>query len=47
MPRLKRLSGSEIVDILSEFGFEIHSQAIFRQATKYISEDELYPFFYQ
>ncbi|MBH8565561.1 type II toxin-antitoxin system HicA family toxin [Nostoc sp. CENA67] len=26
MPRLKRLSGVEIVDILGEFGFEVHSQ---------------------
>ncbi len=78
MPRLKRLSGAEIIEILGEFGFQIHSQkgshvklrrtgvagketltvpnhpqldtgtcqAIFRQATKYIDEDELYPYFY-
>ncbi len=26
MPRLKRLSGAEVVDILSKFGFEVHSQ---------------------
>jgi len=25
-PRLKRLSGSEVVDIMHTFGFEIHSQ---------------------
>ena len=25
-PKLKRLSGREVVDILSTFGFEIHSQ---------------------
>ncbi len=79
MPKLKRLSGAEIIEILGEFGFQIHSQkgshvklrrtgivgqetltvpnhrqldtgtcqAIFRQATKYIDEDELYAYFYQ
>lgn len=26
MPRLKRLSGSEIIKILEKFGFEIYSQ---------------------
>ncbi|MCC5635824.1 type II toxin-antitoxin system HicA family toxin [Nostoc sp. CHAB 5844] len=26
MPRLKRLSGAEVVEILGEFGFEVHSQ---------------------
>ena len=26
MPKLKRLSGSEIIAILRQFGFEIHSQ---------------------
>ena len=25
-PKLKRLSGSEVVDIMCTFGFEIHSQ---------------------
>jgi predicted RNA binding protein YcfA (HicA-like mRNA interferase family) len=79
MPRLKRLSGAEVVDILGEFGFEVHSQkgshvklrrsgveqketltipnhrqldtgtckAIFRQASKYIPEEQLFPFFYE
>ena len=78
MPKLRRLSGPEVVQILGRFGFEIHSQrgshiklrrqgvagketltvpnhqeldsgtcrAIFRQATQYISEVELAPFFY-
>ena len=26
MPRLKRLSGSEIIEILANFGFQVHSQ---------------------
>ena len=26
MPKLKRLSGSEVISILSGFGFQIHSQ---------------------
>jgi predicted RNA binding protein YcfA (HicA-like mRNA interferase family) len=26
MPKLKRLSGVEVIDILKQFGFEIHSQ---------------------
>jgi len=26
MPRLKRLSGSEVIKILQKFGFQIHSQ---------------------
>lgn len=79
MPKLRRLSGIEIVEILGRFGFEVHSQrgshiklrrqgiagketltipnhasldtgtckAIFRQASKYISEAELFPHFYQ
>ena len=79
MPRLKRLSGAEVVEILGEFGFEVHSQkgshiklrrsgveqketlivplhrqldtgtckAIFRQASKYIPEEQLFPFFYE
>jgi predicted RNA binding protein YcfA (HicA-like mRNA interferase family) len=79
MPRLKRLSGSEVASILQRFGFVILSQrgshiksrrinqagekqtltvpnhreldtgtchAIFRQACRYISPDDLRPFFY-
>jgi len=79
MPKLRRLSGSEIVKILSIFGFSIFSQrgshiklrritesgekqsltianhsqldtgtcrAILRQASRYISADELKPYFY-
>ena len=79
MPRLKRLSGAEVVEILQHFGFEIVSQrgshvkvrrfgeggvketlsvpahreldtgicrAILRQASRYVSESELAPFFY-
>jgi predicted RNA binding protein YcfA (HicA-like mRNA interferase family) len=78
MPRLKRLSGSEVIEILGQFGFQVHSQkgshvklrraglagnetltvpnhsqldtgtckAIYNQALKYISEEELYPYFY-
>ena len=78
-PRLRRLSGAEIITILQTFGFEVHSQrgshvklrrigpegrketltvpdhpeldtgtvrAIFRQASRYIPEDELRPHFY-
>ncbi|MDG2991931.1 type II toxin-antitoxin system HicA family toxin [Candidatus Synechococcus calcipolaris G9] len=26
MPRLKRLSGAEVVDILEQFGFQVYSQ---------------------
>lgn len=26
MPRLKRLSGSEVIKILQKFGFQVHSQ---------------------
>ncbi|MEW5859627.1 MAG: type II toxin-antitoxin system HicA family toxin [Cyanobacteriota bacterium] len=26
MPRLKRLSGSEVIDILANVGFQVHSQ---------------------
>ena len=26
MPRLKRLSGSEVIEILVNFGFQVHSQ---------------------
>jgi predicted RNA binding protein YcfA (HicA-like mRNA interferase family) len=79
MPRLKRLSGAEVIDILANFGFQVHSQkgshvklrriglagketltvpnhrqldtgtcrAIFRQATQYIPEPELYTYFYE
>jgi predicted RNA binding protein YcfA (HicA-like mRNA interferase family) len=78
MSRLKRLSGAEVIDILANFGFQVHSQkgshvklrrqglagketltipnhdeldtgtcrAIFRQASRYIPEIELYPYFY-
>ena len=78
MPKIKRLSGAEVVDIFANFGFQIQSQkgshiklrrqgiagketltvpnhaeldtgtckAIFRQASKYIPESELYPYFY-
>ena len=74
MPRLKRLSGQQVIDILAGFGFFIHSQrgshvklkristagatqtltvprhhqmdlgtiqAIFRQACRFIPEDQL------
>jgi predicted RNA binding protein YcfA (HicA-like mRNA interferase family) len=79
MPRLKRLSGAEVIEIFTNFGFQIHSQkgshvklrrmrisgketltipnhrhldtgtckAIFRQATRYIPEAELYSYFYE
>ncbi len=78
MPKLKRLSGSEVLNILAKFDFTIYSQkgshiklrrvtskgketltipnhkqldtgtcySIFKQASKYISETELYPYFY-
>ena len=26
MPRLKRLSGAEVIEILANFGFQVHSQ---------------------
>ncbi|MGV0025434.1 type II toxin-antitoxin system HicA family toxin [Phormidesmis priestleyi] len=26
MPKLRKLSGTEVIDILSQFGFEVHSQ---------------------
>ena len=26
MPKLKRLSGAEVINILKQFGFEVHSQ---------------------
>ncbi len=79
MPRLKRLSGAEVIQILGEFGFQVHSQkgshvklrrsdvdnketltvpnhrnldtgtckAIFRQASRYIPEELLFPYFYE
>jgi predicted RNA binding protein YcfA (HicA-like mRNA interferase family) len=78
MPRLRRLSGLEVVEILAQFGFQVQSQkgshiklrrlgdrgketltvpnhrqldigtcrAILRQATRYIPEDTLTPYFY-
>lgn len=78
MPKLKRLSGAEVVEILTRFGFQIHSQkgshiklrrlgesgketlivpnhqqldtgtcrAILRQASQFIPENELIPYFY-
>jgi predicted RNA binding protein YcfA (HicA-like mRNA interferase family) len=78
MPRLRQLSGSDIVAILAQFGFTIHSQkgshiklrrvsetgnetliipnhkrldmgtcrGILRQASQYVSEDELAQYFY-
>jgi predicted RNA binding protein YcfA (HicA-like mRNA interferase family) len=78
MPKLKRLSGAEVVEILAIFGFLIHSQkgshiklrrtgeagnetlivpshkqldtgtcrAVLRQASQYIPEEELIPYFY-
>jgi predicted RNA binding protein YcfA (HicA-like mRNA interferase family) len=78
-PKLRRLSGEEVVAILSKFDFVFHTQrgshiklrrtssagekqtltvaahkeldigtlrAIFRQASKYIPEEELRPYFY-
>lgn len=78
MPKLKRLSGAQVITILETFGFQIHSQkgshvklrrigaagnetlivpnhkqldtgicrAILRQASQYIPEEELTPYFY-
>ncbi|MDI6772769.1 MAG: type II toxin-antitoxin system HicA family toxin [bacterium] len=79
MPRLRRLSGDQVVAILARFGFMVHSQrgshvklrrvtttgraqvltvprhqeldvgtsqAIFRQACRFIAEDELRREFY-
>jgi predicted RNA binding protein YcfA (HicA-like mRNA interferase family) len=79
MPKLRSLSGEDVIKILSRFSFEIASQkgshaklrrflsdgtkqtltiprqkeldkgtlrAIFRQALKYIPEEELRPYFY-
>ena len=79
MPRLRRLSGDDVVAILGRFGFRVHAQrgshvklrrvtaggsrqtltvprhreldtgtlqAIFRQASRFIPEDDLRPHFY-
>ncbi|RIK78946.1 type II toxin-antitoxin system HicA family toxin [candidate division KSB1 bacterium] len=79
MPKLRRLSGPEVVKILGQFGFSVISQsgshvklrrftasgekqtltipnhpqldtgtcrAIYRQAVRYIPENDLRPFFY-
>lgn len=79
MPRLRRLSGDEVVAIPGRFGFAVHSQrgtyvkvrrvtpdghkqtltvprhreldtgtcrAILRQASRFVPESELAPFFY-
>lgn len=79
MPRLRRLSGAEIVSILGRFGFTVHSQrgshvklrrtlpeggaqtltvpahgeldtgtcrAILRQASRFVPEEDLRPYFY-
>ena len=78
MPKLKRLSGDDVIAILKKFGFQVRSQkgshvklqritptgketltvpnhreldtgtclAIFRQASQYIPETELYNYFY-
>ncbi|HAB53283.1 MAG: hypothetical protein A2315_14660 [Ignavibacteria bacterium RIFOXYB2_FULL_35_12] len=78
MPKLKVLSGNDLIKIFNQFGFAVQSQkgshvklsrvtsnrkhvlvipnhkeidigtlkAIYRQANKYISEKELFPYFY-
>jgi len=78
MPKLKVLSGNDLIKIFNQFGFVIQSQkgshiklskissnqrevlivpnhkemdigtlkAIYRQASKYINEKDLFPFFY-
>ena len=79
MPRLKKLSGDEVISVLVSFGFKIHSQrgshvklrrtaggrnteiltvprhseldmgtlhAIFRQACRFVPEDDLRKAFY-
>jgi predicted RNA binding protein YcfA (HicA-like mRNA interferase family) len=78
MPKLKRLSGAEVIAILEGFGFQVHRQrgshvklrrvgasgnetlivpnhkqldtgtcrSILRQASQYIPETELIPYFY-
>lgn len=78
MPKLRRLSGDEVIAILERFGFRVVAQrgshvklrrstphgdqsltiprhrqldpgtlrAIFRQACRFVPEEELYPYFY-
>jgi predicted RNA binding protein YcfA (HicA-like mRNA interferase family) len=79
MPKLRRLSGTEIVTVLAQFRFSVHSQrgshvklrrqladgtvqtltvpahpeldtgtcrAILRQASRFIPEEQLRPYFY-
>ena len=78
MPKLKVLSGNDLIKIFNQFGFAVQSQkgshiklsrvtlnqkqvlvipnhkeidigtlkAIYKQANKYISEKDLFPFFY-
>ena len=78
MPKLRKLSGAEVIDILKQFSFQVHSQrgshiklrrlsaigketltipnhsqldtgtcrAILRQASRYIPEADLTPYFY-
>lgn len=79
MPRLKRLSGDDVITILGRFDFQVHAQrgshvklrrvtgtgqtqiltiprhrelhtgtlhAILRQASRFVSERELRPYFY-
>lgn len=79
MPKLRRLSGDEVISILERFGFSLVSHrgthaklrritatgaretltiprhkeldtgtlhAIYRQAGRYIPQEQLYPFFY-
>ena len=48
MPRLKRLSGDEVLAILSEHGFKVHSQRGSHvklrrttSASRFVPEDEL------
>ena len=79
MPKLKRLSGVEVIAILEQFGFQVYSQrgshvklrrvsetgketltvpnhrqldpgtcrAIYRQACRYITEADLFRYFYE
>ena len=79
MPKLRRLSGDEVIRLLGQFGFQVHAQrgshvkllrvaptgdrqtlsiprhreldsgtlrAIMRQASRFISEERLSPYFY-
>jgi predicted RNA binding protein YcfA (HicA-like mRNA interferase family) len=55
MPKLKTLSGHDVLKIFAKFGFEKVDQegshvkirkAIFRQAPRYIPEGDLHPHFY-